>query len=388
MEPLMGRPKSGVLGSFAPEIAAAINKLRPGKEGWGASTIKAELKIDPKLSAFRVPSVRSINHQLKSTHKIRAYWKEAKLPEEPVVFSSHPHDVWQMDAEGNKAVPNVGTVSTINIKDTYSKAYISSYPCALAGNFNHPKKEHYQWALRLGMLEFSRCGHLQVDHESIYYENTSKTPYPTPFHLWALGMDIPLSFTPKGKPYKQGAVERGHQTMHLQVCSGRTHESWEGLFAFSQQRRRMLNYHIPCRMLDNEAPLRAFPEAAQGGRPYDPQHEEDYFDLARIYDYLAQGRWVRAVSAQRTFSLGAQSYSLKQAVPNTTAVITLDRASKTFQCKTPQGVLIGQLQPKGISFKELCGNLEDFTSWAAKCPDVDYPKQDQTRLFCTLPDTT
>lgn len=286
-----------------------------------------------------------------------------------------------MDGEGNKEVPGVGTVSAINIKDTYSKTHVGSYPCALPGTFNHPNKEHYQWALRLGMLEFGRCCRLQVDHESIYYENTNKTPYPTPFHLWALGMDIQLSYTPKAKPYKQGAVEREHQTMHRQTCPGRTHGSWEAFFSFCQQRRHRLNHHIPCRMLGGKAPLRAFPEAAHSGRPYDPGHEEDCFDPARIYDYLSSCRWVRAVTAQRTFSLGAQSYRLKRATPNTSVVVTLDRPSKTFRCSTPEGVLIDHLQPKGISFKELCGNLEGFVSWAAKCPDVAYPIQPDTTFL-------
>jgi len=374
LEPALGRPKSGVLGSFPLQIKEAINKLRPGKEGWGAITIKEEIQLDSELSAFRVPSVRSINYYLKATQRTRSYWKEEKLPEEPVIYSRHEHDVWQMDSEGNKIVPAVGTISFINIKDIHSKTHLGSYPCALGGNFNHPKREDYQMALRLAMLEFGRCARLQVDHESIYYENTNKTPYPTPFHLWALGLDIPLSYTPKGKPYKQGAVERQHQTMHQQICAGRTHQNWEALFAFTQRRRYMLNHHIPCRMLNGMAPLQAFPEAIRSDKPYDPRHEEDYFDPARIYDYLCQLRWIRTITSQRSFSLGAQSYSLKKATPNTSVVITLDRVSKMFHCKTPEGTLIDQLQPKGISFKELCGNLEDFISWATKCPDVEYPE--------------
>lgn len=370
----MGRPKSGVLGSFSPQIKSAINKLRPGKKGWGAISIKTDIELDRTLSGIRFPSVRSINNYLKATEKTRSYRKEEKLPEEPAIFSRHAHDVWQMDSEGNKIVPDVGTVSFINIKDIYSKTHVGSYPCILGGNFNHPKKEDYQLALRLAMLEFGRCARLQVDHESIYYENTHTTPFPTPFHLWTLGLDIQMSYTPKAKPYKQGAVERQHQTMHQQVCAGRTHPTGQDLFAFAQQRRSVLNYHIPCRMLNHMAPLQLFPEAVHSGKPYDPRNEENYFDLARIYDYLCQLRWIRTVTRQKSFSLGAQSYSLKNATPNTSVVITFDRTSKMFLCHTSEQAFIDYLQPKGISFKELCGNLEDFISWATMCPDVKYPK--------------
>lgn len=369
----MGPPRSGVLGWFSLEIKSAIDNYRPGKEGWGAGTIAVELELETQFSLLPKPSVRSINRYLKSTQKIRAYWKAEKLPEEPVIFSSYAHDVWQMDAEGNKRVEGVGTVSTINLKDTFSKTYVTSYPCSLAGNFNHPKKEDYQCALRLGFLEFGRCNRLQLDHESIYYENTNATPFPTPFHLWVLSMGISISFTPKAKPYKQGAVERKHRTMHQQTCAGRAFNNWADLFAFCQQRRHRLNHHIPCRMLAGKAPLQVFPEAINSDKPYDPRREEEYFDLGRIYEYLAQGRWIRAVTAQRTFCLGARTYALKEATPNTSVVITFDPLSKDFLCSTVDGALIQHLQPKGLSFKELCGNLEGFINWVSNCPNVKYP---------------
>lgn len=368
----MGRPRSGTLGSFAPEIKVAIDNRRPGKEGWGAVTIKAELRLDPALSALDVPCVRSINYYLKETQKVRSYRKAEKLPEEPVFASRHAHDVWQMDAEGNKVVQGVGTVSTINIKDIFSKVHICSYPCALPGNFNHPNRGNYQWALRLGMLEFGRCCRLQVDHDSIYYENTHNTPYPTPFHLWALGIGISLSFTPKAKPYKQGAVERQHQTLHGQTCAGRTFENWDALFAFSQERLRALNHYIPSRALNGKAPLEVFPEANHNQQLYDPKQEETYFDSARICEYLTDGRWIRTVNAQRKFSLGKQFYSLEKATPNSSVVITMDSTSELFKCCTPEGEVIETVQPKGISFKELCGNLEAFIAWVEKTSQVNF----------------
>jgi hypothetical protein len=348
--------------------------MRPGKEGWGAGTIVIELRLDLSLSGHRLPSIRSVNYHLKATRKTRSYWKEEKLPEAPVIFSRHAHDIWQMDSEGNKEIQGVGAVSVINIKDIHSKVYIVSYPCLLAGIFNHPKRGDYQRALRLGMLEFGRCLRLQVDHESIYYENSTQTPFPTPFHLWLLGLGISLSYTPKSKPYKQGAVEREHQTMHQQTCAGRSFDSWEDLFNFAQERRHRLNQHIPCRTLKGKAPLQTFPEASHSGKKYDPQQEEEIFDVARIYDYLSSEglRWIRAVNAQRTFSLGAQSYALKAATPNTSVVITFDRVSKQFVCKTSEGVFIGQLHPKGLAFKELCGDLDGFIAWVVQCQAVKY----------------
>lgn len=292
------------------------------------------------------------------------------LSSEPCVVASASHDVWQMDAEGNKLVESVGMISFINIKDIFSKTYVGCWPCLLPGNFNHLTKKHYQWVLRLAFWEWGLCNKLQVDHESIFYENTTKTPFPTPFHLWALGIGIPLCFTPGGKPFKQGTVEKSHQTMHTQVCAGRTYPDFDALFLSCQQRRQRLNYHIPCRTLNKKTPFEVFPEIKQPIRAYDPQNEENLFDPARIYDYLDGGKWYRKVGSSKTFTLGAKQYSLKNAMPNTDVIITFDRLDKCFHCMDADGRYIAKLPPKGLSFKELSGNLEDFILWAAKNSNI------------------
>lgn len=369
----MGRPRCGSCGSFALEVRLEIDRLRPGEEGWGAASIKTELELTPHLRSVDIPSVRAINRYLKSKGRSRSYRMNEVLPTEPCFPCKHPHDVWQMDAEGNKQVAGVGTVCMINIKDTFTKIYAGAYPCVFAGKSNHPKKEHYQWVLRLGFVEFGMCKRLQVDHESIYYENTTTTPFPTPFHLWAIGLDLPLCFTPGGKPFKQGAVEREHQTMHRQVCAGRAYANSDELFAACQQRRQRLNYHIPCRMLNGKAPLVVFPQALRSPRTYDPRKEEECFDLARIYEFLSHCRWLRRLTNQKTFSLGAQSYRLATAKPNTDLAVTFNLETKCFRCCDADGKLIAEIQPKGISFKELCGNLDEFIHWATRNPNVNYP---------------
>jgi hypothetical protein len=363
LEPRMGRPRCGVLGSFPEDVRKQIDHLRPTKEGWGAATIRVEMSLMADFDTISLPSERSICYSLKERGRCRTYYNPEVLASEACIVATAPHDVWQMDAEGNKLVNSVGMVSFLNIKDVFSKTYIGSIPCVLPGNFNHLTKKHYQWALRLAFREWGLCNKLQVDHESIFYENSTKTPFPTSFHLWALGIGIPLCFTPGGKPFKQGAVEKSHQTMHTQVCAGRTYPDEEALFISSQQRRQRLNYHIPCRTLDKKAPLKVFPETKQPIRLYDPQKEESLFDIARIYDYLDGGKWYRKIGRNKIFTLGAKQYSIKDATPNTDIIITFDRQDKYFHCIDANGSTIADLQPKGLSFKELSGNLDEFILW-------------------------
>lgn len=363
LEPPMGRPKRGVFGTFSPQVSKSIDKMRPGAEGWGAKTLRVELEQDPSLSGQKLPSVRSIDNYLKAQKRVRANWHAEPLPSEPVVPSSGPHDVWQLDAEGNKRVKGVGVVSMVNIGDTFTKTYVGSYPVQLGGNFNHLTKEHYQFVLRLSFREFGLCNRLQLDHESIFYDNTCTTPYPTPFHLWLLGLGVPPAFTPKAKPFKQGGVERKHRTMHQQVCAGREFRGHAELFAMCQQRRKRLNNDIPCRTLGNSPPLKRFPEAARSSRPYLADTEDELFDVKRIYDYLETGHWNRTVVSNKSFSLGSQQYYLNQAAPNSTLLVKFDPGTKMFACSDANGKLLGTVQPKGISFKELCGDLQAFIRW-------------------------
>ena len=366
----MGRPTCGTMGTFSPLIKDKIKEYRPGKEGWGAITIRVELELAPDLSGEKIPSVSTINRHLKQRQRVRPYRMTIKLPGEACIPSTGPHDVWQMDAEGNKQVKDVGTVSMINIKDIFSKTYVQSYPLVLATKYNHPTGLNYQRVLRLAFMEFGRCQKLQVDHESVFYENTRPSPFPTRIHLWVLAMGAQLCHTPKGQPHKQGAVERKHQTMDRQVCQGRTYTDFDQLFAASQKRRARLNYHIPCRMLDQRPPLQVYPKAKHSGRYYDPRKEQELFNQQLIFDYLAKCKWCRNVNDSKGVSLGARYYTLKEAEPNSETKITFNLNTNRFRFCTPDDELITELDPKGLSFKELAGDLDTFIDWVENNPLV------------------
>lgn len=49
LNPKLGRPKTGLLGTFAVEIKSLIDNYRPNNKGWGAVTIKTELNLEKGL---------------------------------------------------------------------------------------------------------------------------------------------------------------------------------------------------------------------------------------------------------------------------------------------------------------------------------------------------
>jgi hypothetical protein len=122
------------------------------------------------------------------------------------------------------------------------------------------------------------------------------------------GWRIGVCFTRKRCPTDHAKIERTHQTMTLQALLG---QSWPGqaaLWAGLDARRAMLNQHIPSGILQERAPLQAYPEAAHSGRISRPQWEAEMLDLDRVFTYLATCRWFRRIRANGRLDLGGCDY--------------------------------------------------------------------------------
>ena len=366
LKSVRGRPKSGCLSSFSAQVVQQIDLYRPDSSGWSGQTIAVELSLEPKLVTEKLPSVSSINKYLSKRGKNNRHTRHSDLPIEPVVQATYAHKVWQMDSEGIKMVKAVGWTCFINVKDVGKKVYVMTYPCCLKTSSNHPKTGDYQHTLRLGFMEWGMPEHLQTDHESVFFDNKTKSPFPTSLHLWLTGLNIELHFTPVRQPQKQGAVEKSHQTLHRQVTDGRCFDTQESLFEFAQQRRQRLNQHIPSVVTQNLPPLVANPDACFSNRHYAPEQENDIFDFVLIYNYLTKGCWYRRIAPNKTFSLGGYLYHLPKAEPNSDIEIRFNRDQITFDCFDPDDKLIDYVKAKGLSFNKLCGDINPFTKWTEK----------------------
>lgn len=309
------------------------------------------------------PSVSSINRYLQSEKKAKTYKRKKDLPSGSVNPTSAPFDVVQLDGEGNKVIENIGALTVINLKDVHSKVYVLSFPLSLKSKFSNAKRKDYQNCIRLAFIEFGRFKKLQVDHESVFYDNVSGSPFPTPFHLWMIGLGVELCFTPKGKPQQQGSVERSHRTMHKQVFEGKIYQKWEEILEASWKRRNRLNHHIPSRMLNNQPPLKAFPEAKHSGKKYSLKGEKKLFKEQRIYEYLARCEgWFRAIR-KTTINLGGHTYYIKNKQDEKETKIVFNLSTGHFDFFNSNQELIGSIQPKGLSFNDLKGDLNKFIIW-------------------------
>jgi len=356
----MGRPKRGILSSYPAEVGATILRWRKANPGWGAETLVAELKRHPCFAGQKVPSAATVNRFLQEQGLTSEREKQVELPESQPQPSGLAHDVWEMDAQGYQFVPEVGMISLINLNDRVSHLRLLSYPCFLGGKRveRHANRADYQIALRLAFTHWGRPKVLQVDHESVFFDNKTKSPFPTPLHLWLIALNIQLTFSRFGRPTDQGMTERSHQLWSRQVLQGQQFTSWEALYQALQERRDFLNTHLPCASLDRQPPLVASPDAHFSNRPYRPEFEADILDLQAVYAYLVQGQWFRRVAANGIISLGGNVYYVGTKWYRQQVEVRFSAQSHRFLCYNQAGELIKQFSWKGDLLSTLTGSVD------------------------------
>jgi len=358
----MGRPPNGALSSYPAEIVNTLRRWRRDNPGWGASTLRAELERHEVFAGQKWPSRATIGRFLVEDGLIAAKLPSVSLPMTDKVKPSQSHDVWEMDARGYEKIPGVGVVTLINLNDRFSHARLFSYPCLLGQERDerHAKTQDYQTALRTAFMEWGLPRILQVDHDSVFFDNRSKSPFPSRFHLWLLALGLSLTFIRYNRPEDQGMTERSHQLWQAQVIQGHTFSGWHSLYDALQERRTFLNYNLPCRSLDGQPPLAAHPDAVHSGSFYRLEYEIDMLNLQAVYDYLARKRWFRLTGDNGTFSLGGNAYYLGTPWRQHQVEITFQSDTQLLLVADEAGTLIKSLPPKGLSKEILMGKTADI----------------------------
>jgi transposase InsO family protein len=273
--------------------------------GWGPTTLLAELRVDQRWADQSLPSRSRIAALLSAEKLTRRYQKHSDLPSSPIQPDRAPHDEWELDAQGSMQVAGVGKVCVITIIDVVSRLKVESYPCLDTTN---PPVEAYQLMLRRAFLTLGLPRRITLDHGTVFYDNTSPSPFPTSLHLWLLALGIDVCFTRKRCPTDHAKIERTHQTMTLQALLGQRWSDQTALWAGLDARRAMLNQHIPSSVFQGRPPLEASPEAVHSGRFYRPEWEAEMLDLPRVFAYLATCRWFRRIRANGRLGLGSYDY--------------------------------------------------------------------------------
>ena len=351
----MGRPARGGLSQFSPLVAQVLREMRHAHPGWGPKTLRLECAGDPRLQGQALPSVARIAAFLKAEKLTRRYERHTTLSQPPVLVRKAPHQEWEMDAQGVRYVSGVGKVSVINIGDPYSHVRTGSQACVGKTKAN---TADYQLALRRAFLRYGLPQQLSLDHDSVFFEVSSASPYPSQLHLWLLALGIPVRFIDLGRPTQHGFIERTHQILDAQTLCGSVFADSAAVQPALEQRVDFLNHAYPSRALQNAAPLTAFPAAEHSGRTYRLETEEALLDLPRVYEYLSQQRWFRRISAGGQFSLGTYRYGLGKAWSNQSIEIHFDPLTQELVCTSANAQETKRVPVQGLSKHALMGELD------------------------------
>lgn len=259
-----------------------------------------------------------------------------------------------MDAQGVIKVPRLGSVSVINISDLFSRLKIESYPCL---NTSHPRSLDYQLVLRRAFVHYGLPERLSLDHDSVFYDNASASPYPTTLHLWLIALGIKVYFIQHRPPTEHSVIERTHQTITRQAITGQDFDEDRALQQQLTQRLDFLNTRFPSRTLGGQPPLLACPAAQHSGRTYRLEWEAELLQLQRVETYLAQGRWFRQTSAQGQFSLGAYRYNVGQIFGHQSLEITFEPQTRQLNCLSPDDHQVWHFPIQGLTKADLMGEL-------------------------------
>ena len=355
----MGRPATGALGQYPADVSQEISKMRKAHPGWGPLTILTEMKKDARFTRKRIPSRSRIAAYLKQAGAVREYERHHELPEPKPKVIERPHQEWEVDAQGKIAIDGIGSASIVNIIDVFSHLKIDSLPCLRT---THANTQDYQLVLRRAFVHYGLPEQISFDHDSVFYDNQTASPFPTSLHLWLIGLGIAVRFIHRKPPAEHAQIERTHQTITQQAVLGQTFADAADLQKMLTGRIVFLNMDYPSCSLHGQAPLTAYPNAEQTKRPYRLEWEKEFLNMQPVYDYLAKGRWFRITSSVGTFSLGSQRYNARSKFARQTLEITFDSQSCEFICLPERTTQPFRLPVQGLTKEALMGELDPLTT--------------------------
>jgi len=335
--------------------------MREAHPGWGPITIRTELEDMSHISGLKLPSRSRIAAFLKQEGLTRKYERHVELPQPQAADPQRAHEEWEMDAQGAIKVPELGRVSTINIIDHFSRVKVGSLPCL---NPAHPSTPDYQLALRRAFVDYGLPQRISLDHDSVFFDNTHASPFPSALHLWLIALGVKVRFIDRRPPVEHSVIERSHQTVSQQAIAGQYFSDEVTLRESLAARLDFLNTRYPSRSLAGQPPLTAHPEAKHSGRLYRLEWEEDLLDMQRVHDYLAKGRWFRRSGPVGVLSIGRYRYGVGRAFPNQMFEVTFDPHTLEWICLPADGRERIRVPAQGLTKSVLMGELSPLRA----CP--------------------
>ncbi len=312
--PRAGPPPSGPLGHAHPRIKYVLLRLKRQHPGWGVNKLRLALTRRPSLQGLELPQRSALAAYLTrfSARLQRPRRRPTQRPPIPALRPLvQPHQGWQIDFKGDEAVAGVGRVAPLMVCDTASGAPLAGiiHTVQARGNQQGLTARVVQADLRLVFTQWGLPEVMQMDNDARFI-GSCRREWPGQVLLWLIGLGVQPHINRVYRPTDNAIVERNHQTWTAHVVVGQQYADVAALQAATDQAFADRIDLLPTRnpRCGGQPPSVAFPTLREPRRHYDPAHEADLFDLARVDAYLAGWRWERTVDRSGQISLANRNY--------------------------------------------------------------------------------
>jgi hypothetical protein len=355
-----GRPASGLLSTYPPEVVQKAVELKQAHPHWGPANVLLELRkhFGDSPASLPSPSRMSALFKARCPKAVQRHGKPAGASPPPPV-ARQVHQCWQIDAKEAIKLKDGEVASYLDIRDPVSAVMIASQAFLTTLTPTTHRKitfREIQVALRLAFSNWGRPAEIQTDHEDVY-AGAHQSDFPMPFTLWLLGLGIRHCFSRDRCPTDQPHIERNHRTLGDMSWKDQPPQD---LADFQQQLdtcRTRYNQEFPSHASDcqGQAPLVRHPQAVFSGRPYQTSSEWDAFDMTAVDQYLAQFRWVRKADSQGVAFVGNHPYVLGKKYKCQSVLVRFHPEQRCFSFETEQAELIKNLPAVGLEKSDFTG---------------------------------
>jgi hypothetical protein len=339
----LGRPATGPLSTFDPLVRYVALRLKLAHRKHGPDIILADMRLRPASKGLLLPSPAVLGRYFQQFgERLVTPRRHLQLPRESTQLTPArvPHDVWQLDFDEGLHLPPLGWVNVFNITDMAS----GMKPGSFVHDAGPPQARHLiTWEqmrddLRDAFCQWGLPSVIRTDRDC---RLVAPGDYPVPmcFTLWLVGLGIRHETI--RRVTQNGQVERSHRTWEDRLLYPPP-AYIDTILAFQEWVRYQIwrmNAVLPSRARNcrRRPPLLAYPEARHNSRYFSREEELAIFDMERVYEFLAEGRWLRRVSAQGQFSFQNDLlYVGKQQYARTLVVVTFDPLDRQFIVKPGQ----------------------------------------------------
>jgi len=335
-----GPSPTGILSAFDPIVRFAILRVKRQHSAWGAVVVLDEVAHCSSAKGRTLPKAAQTAayfHQFGD--RLVTHQRNLRLPPpiEPVL-EGREGIVFQLDMQERQHLDKLGYFNVVDIRAPKWGITVGCYPHQ-AGEKRWERKVSQAEAREDCRDTFEKWGLpdiFQTDLDKVLV-CTDETPFPTDFTLWLVGLGILHRLI--RRVTQNASVERSHRTFDKQMLSGVKAETWPDFLAHVQAELTRLTERIPSRAnaCHGKIPIQAHPEALTPKRPYRRDLEDQLFDMQRVYQYLAGGKWIRHTSAKGQFHFADRVYSVGTAYRSQYVTITFDLETRQFVVHSQAG---------------------------------------------------